>query len=552
MGARVAGDEAEVGFAALDRGDWLAATTAFESALAREATPEALDGLGQARWWMCELTTAIDLRTRAYAAYIDDGRHASAVRCAAWLAAEYFTVHGNLPAAGGWISRADAQLEKAGPCAAGGWLAIVKGQMTTDAAAMRVLAESAMDAGARFGDHDLEIVAMSLLGLAEVYACNVGSGMARLDEAMAAASGGELSTFWSLADVYCNTLLACERAGDFERAEQWCRVVNDFAKRYLAMPLFPFCHVTYGTVLCATGRWPEAEAALLQAVEMFRSGHRALGVIAIGRLADLRLKQGQLESAQQLLAGYEDNPLALRPIVRIRIAEGAYAVASRLLHARLEQVGRASLLAAPLLAMLVEVQVAIGNHDSALETAQALRELGAMSGQRHVAAAAEYALGAALVGTDPGMAVEHLDRAAHLFHELELPYEHGRARLLAGRARVDSNVEVATADLRAAVVVFDRLGARRDHDEAAALLRDLGQAGPRGPKGWGVLTRREREVLRLLATGLSNAEIGTRLFISPKTAEHHVGSVLDKLALRSRAEAAAYAATHPEAVSAQK
>lgn len=552
MGARVAGEDVDAGFLALDRGEWAAAAKAFEAALARDESADALDGLGQAHWWAGELTTAIDLRTRAYAAYIDDGREADAVRCAAWLAGEYFTVHGNLPAAGGWISRADVQLDKAGPCAAGGWLAVIKGQMTTDAATMRGLAETAMQAGARFGDHDLEIVGMSLLGLAEVYACNVASGMARLDEAMAAASGGELSGFWSLADVYCNTLLACERVGDFERAEQWCRVVHEFAKRYEAMPLFPFCHVTYGTVLCATGRWQEAEATLVRAVEMFQTGHRALGVIAIGRLADLRLRQGQLESAQQLLTGYEEHPLALRPMVRIRLAEGRHAVAARMLHTRLEQVGRASLLAAPLLAMLVEVQVAIGNHDSAVETAGQLAELGAMSGQGNIVAAAELAMGTALLDRDPATAAEHLDCAAQLFHELELPYENGRARLLAGRARTDGDVEVAVADLRAALTIFDRIGARRDADEASALLRELGAAGPRGPKGWSVLTRREREVLRLLSNGLSNAGIGTRLFISPKTAEHHVGRVLDKLDLRSRTEAAAYALAHPELISGDK
>jgi DNA-binding CsgD family transcriptional regulator len=51
-------------------------------------------------------------------------------------------------------------------------------------------------------------------------------------------------------------------------------------------------------------------------------------------------------------------------------------------------------------------------------------------------------------------------------------------------------------------------------------------------------------VLRLLGESLTNAEIGRRLFISPKTAEHHVGRILRKLDLRSRAEAAAYAARH--------
>ena len=106
------------------------------------------------------------------------------------------------------------------------------------------------------------------------------------------------------------------------------------------------------------------------------------------------------------------------------------------------------------------------------------------------------------------------------------------------RTLSDGSTELAVAEARSALATFERLGAAGDAD---ALLRSLGVTGRTGPKRVGELTRREQEVLRLVGLGLSNPEIAQRLYISRKTAAHHVSNVLAKLGVRNRAGAIAYA-----------
>jgi DNA-binding CsgD family transcriptional regulator len=115
------------------------------------------------------------------------------------------------------------------------------------------------------------------------------------------------------------------------------------------------------------------------------------------------------------------------------------------------------------------------------------------------------------------------------------------APYLRGAALLDSGVEEG---VREALDAFDRLGARAASDIAKAALRRLGvTAIPRGrrnatrddPLG---LTPREREVLELIASGATNADIAERLVISPKTVDNHVSSVLAKLGVDNRRAAA--------------
>ena len=72
-------------------------------------------------------------------------------------------------------------------------------------------------------------------------------------------------------------------------------------------------------------------------------------------------------------------------------------------------------------------------------------------------------------------------------------------------------------------------------------MRELGVGGRTGPKALRVLSKREHDVLNLLAEGLTNAEIAARLYVSTKTIDTHVGNILSKLGVRNRGEAGAWA-----------
>ena len=526
------------GSRSLALGDWPSARAAFERSLSDACTAEALDGLGQALWWQNELVRALELREAAYAEFVRRGERAKAGAIAVFLAREYFTVHGNLAATGGWMGRAQTMLDDAGLCPEVAWLELTRGRLTHDPAAMEAHARKAIELAKRFDDGDLAIAGLSLVGLARVYAMRVDDGMACLDEAMAAASGGELDSFWTVADVYCNTLLACERAGDFERAEQWCRVIQEFSRKHGCQPMFPFCHVTHAAILTATGRWADADGELVLALDAFDTGHRAMRILALARLADLRLRQGRIEDARELLVGVEEHPLALRPAARLWILDDHAALAAETIERRLDTVGTDSLLAVPLLALLIDARLHQNDHAGAHAAATSLWTLAANAEQEALEGEARLALGRvqSAAGEDGS---SELARALEIFSRLELPFETARARLDLAHAWAAERPELALGEARLALAALERLGATRDAREAASLVRRLGGGPSPGPRRDALLSQREQQVAELLGAGLSNREIADRLFLSVKTVEHHVSSVLAKLGLRSRAQVAA-------------
>jgi hypothetical protein len=141
---------------------------------------------------------------------------------------------------------------------------------------------------------------LGLEGLAAVTAGEISEGMATLDEATAAAVGGEMSLPIGMGATCCYLIFACERARDFDRAGQWCRRVQELCRQWRWVSMFATCRTHHASVLLSQGAWKEAEAELEAAtreLEASRPGKVTDGII---RLAELRRRQGRLERDTRL------------------------------------------------------------------------------------------------------------------------------------------------------------------------------------------------------------------------------------------------------------
>jgi ATP/maltotriose-dependent transcriptional regulator MalT len=530
------------GYEALATGDWPGAREAFAGALTAAESPEALDGLGRALWWLREERGSVVLRERAYAGFRRDGELARAARIALWLSREYALAFGNDSAAGGWLARAARLLRDVAPGAEQGWLDLARSERTRDGEESALLASEALEVALTAADTDLELRALAQLGFAEVSLGKVDEGLEHLDEAMAAATSGEPTSLETFADVCCTLMLACERAGDAERPQQWSRVLEEFVRRYDHITLLAFCRTCCADVFAANGRIDAAEEELVAAIrELTEAGQRSRCVHPATRLAEIRFLQGRFDEAEQLLTGFEDDPDAIRVAVAMRVARGDAGTAEALVVRRLDEIGWTNLLAAPLLEQLVQARLADERVEEAREAAETLAAIAGPSGRERVEAGAALARGRVASAAGDAEAVNILQQAVNGFAGLGLRLLAAQARLELARALAVQSPPAAIETARHARNELEALGASREADAAAALMRSLGARGRSGPRSLGSLSRRETEVLRLLGEALSNREIADRLFISPKTAEHHVSRIYGKLGLKSRAEAAAYA-----------
>jgi DNA-binding CsgD family transcriptional regulator/tetratricopeptide (TPR) repeat protein len=526
-----------------DAGQWEAARDTYAVLLSREETAEAQRGLARACWWLGETRRARDHAELAFAAYEAEERYADAAMVAVHLCIWHLTNFDNAPAGHGWLARARQAAQRGHDPSVSGWVTLLSGYFADDPDEGLRLLEAAAATASSQSDVDLATMAMADLGLSHVVAGDVDRGMDLLDQAMAATLAEPRGMLEVVVWASCDMLAACSLVDDLTRANEWCRAADRFMETYGCPFLQARCRAHYGRVLVAAGRWDEAEDQLERALSMTADTGRGPRTEALTALADLRQRQGRPEESLQLLDAADNSAsgTAIRAACLLHLghADDARAVLRSELAVHPQQGPDFALL----VAALAEAALATGRPEEAAEM---------LAREHPVRQAASYPRAAGLLARATGLlaatrnddesARKQLGFALDVFTRLQLPYEAACTELDLAVLLQAGDVAAAVGRANAAHRRLQEIGARQRADEAAALLRSLGVTPPPGRPNTGTLSARERDVLELLAEGLSNPDIATRLYLSRRTVGHHVSSILRKLNLNTRAEAAAFAA----------
>lgn len=515
--------------------------------------PEDIERLAVATYLTGDQAAAVELWTRAHRAWLDRGEVGRAVRCGFWLAFALLNA-GELSRGGGWADRAQRLLDDHGVGGPDhGYLRYCRALRTVyegDAAAAHHDFAEAVATGSRHGDRELVALAQVGVGWCLLAEGDIADGVVLFDESMVAVTNREVSPI-VVGDLCCTVITGCQQVLDLRRAEEWTRALSAWCASHPQLVLYRGnCLIHRAELMLLHGAWVDALDEAAQACDRLAhpTPQRALGAARYlqGELHRLR---GDHEAAD--LAFRESNQWGHQPqpgMALVRVGQGRTDVAVAMMRRVL---GEADTIhaRARLLAPYVEIALASGDVAGARAASDELQGLAASWRSPFLTAQAAYVSGTVLLAEGDALAaVAALRRSWESWCDLDAPYEAARTRIALGQAcQALGDDDGARLELDAARATFVALGAVPDIARVDGLVgpsERVAAPASAGSSSTSGLTRRELEVLALVATGRSNRAIANDLVISEKTVANHVSSILNKLGLPSRSAATAYAYEH--------
>jgi DNA-binding CsgD family transcriptional regulator len=500
-----------------------------------------LERLGIAAYLTGRDEAAVADLERAYQAYLGQGGIERSVRCAFWLGITLL-LRGQHARGGGWLGRAQRLVDERLPGSVEqGYLMIPAGlqALEADPASAYETFDKLVAIANEFDDADLTALSRLGLGQALVAMGEAARGVAMLDEAMLCVTTGDVTPI-AAGIVYCAVILACRDIFDLGRAQEWTAALSEWCSKQQGLrPYRGQCLVHRSEIMQLHGQWEDAMTEIHRACEHLsvQPENPVMGMAQYQQAEILRLrgKYAEAEVAYREAAAYGHN---MHPgLALLRLAQGhvqdAYAAIRRVASDAAERpVERAKILAA-----YVEIALAAGDADGAKSAAEDLQGIAERFDSPYLQAMVGSVRGSILVSEGDYTSACTTMRAAWLaWQEVDAPYEGARLRILMARAfHALGDHDTAEMELDAGAQVFEKLGAAPDLMEIAEVSR---RSSARTAGG---LSAREIEVLRLVATGVTNREIANTLVISEKTVSRHISNILTKLDLSSRTAAAAYA-----------
>jgi ATP/maltotriose-dependent transcriptional regulator MalT len=536
----------EHGWSAVRRRDWQQAREAFQQALDVDgASPVAWEGLAIAALCLDDAARSRIANERAYREYLERHDFTGAARVAIQLAIHHDAYRGESAIASGWFERARSLLETVPTAAEHAWLAFWRAHLDIHVHGEVAKGETSLEHAIRLNEAgniggDLALMTRGLRGLMAISEGAVEEGLRRLDEATTEVLAGGLPDPQMAGWTYCYVLEACENVRDFDRASQWIEQLSESVRKFGVVHQSGACRSHYVAILT----WRGDYAATEDEIETMR---RELGDVMPAyvaqcdmRLGEIRRRQGRLDEAAALLDPLVAQPPAMLSLSALALDRDDPQLAVDLVERYMRRVSEGDRVRRLHgLERLVRAQLQLGNIEVAGTALRECADFVARSGTPLMRATV------CELRAEAEAAEEHLDEARRYFEDAidgfdlaRAPYEATAARLRLGEVLIALRREgPARKTFEAALAAANRLGAKRLAQRAEQALRAGGSPANSG----NVLTAREIEVLALVAKGISNQEIGERLFISSFTVKRHLANILTKLDLPTRAAAAAHA-----------